>query len=192
MLVKYIETFGARNIYIVTNAMEKWVVHAMKEMSRVYQAHCANNPAANGLDGDYYGNLLQLITKLEIQVISAQALHAKEHPQQPTMWKTLVFKKVIKEHWKLQSSKDHQIYRIISIGDSQCEFEAAEEAKKMLLSRNLLNGTDNIVRLHRIKMRESPSINELIEMSESVVMEANVLDKCHDSVTIEFLGKEER
>ena len=137
-MVKYIDTFGAQNVYIVTNAMEQWVVHSMREMSRVYRAHCAQNPTTYGVHGDCYGALLQLITKMGIQVISAQALHAKEHPQQPTMWKTLVFKKVIKEHWKLQSSKDHQIYRIISIGDSQCEFEAAVEAKSMCSRDDLL------------------------------------------------------
>ena len=86
-------------------------------------------------------------------------------------------------------SLGHSLGSIYCISSAFIQFVGSLIYSGMLLSRNLLNGTNNIVRLHRIKMRETPSINELIEMAQNVVMEADALDKCHESVTIEFLGR---
>ena len=111
----------------------------------------------------------------------------KDHPQQPTLWKTLVFKSIVKEHFNLYSSSDNNIYCIISIGDSEDEFKASFEAKQMISTMNRLNRNNNVARLHRIKLKEEPTINEMVNQIASLMKEAEVLQKEKGSITIRYL-----
>ena len=111
----------------------------------------------------------------------------KDHPQQPTLWKTLVFKSIVKEHFNLYSSSDNNIYCIISIGDSEDEFKASFEAKQMISTMNRLNRNNNVARLHRIKLKEEPTIGQMVNQIASLMKEAEVLQKEKGSITIRYL-----
>merc|ERR1719361_593075 len=191
MLGKYIDTFGANNVFIVTNGSQNWVLESLKEMSRVYQV------SFEGLDdsvdsqqerrNDYWAALYNSIISLQLKIVSAKALYGEDHPQQPTLWKTLVFKSIVKEHFNLYSGSDNNIYCIISIGDSENEFTASYEAKQMINTMNRLNRNNNIARLHRVKLKEEPTIQEMVNQIESLMKEADVLQAEKGSVTIQYL-----
>ena len=63
----------------------------------------------------------------------------------------------------------------MSIGDSDDEYVASQEAKQMVSTLNRLNRSNNIVRLHRIKLKENPTINEMVKQNTSLTKEADVL-----------------
>merc|ERR1711920_200274 len=97
-----------------------------------------------------------------IRIVSARDQYSDCSPQHPKLWKTLAFKKIVKDHFNLYSSSDHNIYTIISIGDSEDEYVASYEAKQMILTMNQLNRTQNNVRLHRVKLMEEPTVEEML------------------------------
>ena len=98
-----------------------------------------------------------------------------------------MFKSIVKAHFNLYSSSDNNIYCIISIGDSEDEFKASFEAKQMISTMNRLNRNNNIARLHRIKLKEEPTINEMVNQIASLMKEAEVLQKEKGSITIRHL-----
>ena len=81
----------------------------------------------------------------------------------------------MKDHFDLYSGSNDNIYCIVSIGDSDAEYTASQEAKQMVSTLNRLNRSNNIVRLHRIKLREQPSINEMVKQIKSLTKEADVM-----------------
>ena len=145
MLTKFVETFSAENIYIVTNGKAQWVQKSLFMMSRRQRA----------LSGtDYWAMIYQLLaTKLSGHVVSARALHGAAFPKQTALWKTLVFKQIAIEHFgaAVQSAVASEC-TIISIGDSTDEFIASAEAKKQLQSQFGVNS--HLIRLH-LKQRAS-------------------------------------
>lgn len=77
-LGKYIDTFGANNVFIVTNGSKNWVLDSLKEMSRVYQI------SFEGLDDsqqerrkDYWAALYNSIHSLQLKIVSAKALYGE-------------------------------------------------------------------------------------------------------------------
>ncbi len=100
----------------------------------------------------------------------------------PTLWKALVFKSIVKKHFNLHSASNDNIYSIISIGDSEHEFKASLEAMQMILNHNQLNRNNNIVRLHRIKLQERPTINEMVNQTASLMKEADILAQEEGSI----------
>merc|ERR1719242_2295301 len=190
MLGKYIETFGANNIFIVTNGSSNWVLESLKEMSRVYQVSFEGIDDQNERGKDYWAAIYNSLISLKLRIVSAKALYSQDHHQQPTLWKTLVFKSIVKEHFNLYSGSDNNIYSIISIGDSEDEYVASHEAKQMISTMNRLNRNNNIARLHRIKLKEEPTIAEMVNQVASLMKEADTLLDEPGSVTIRYLQQD--
>ena len=92
------------------------------------------------------------------------------------IWKTLTFKHIIKSHFNLYSSSDDNVFSVISIGDSSAEFTASFEAKKMLDSHILLNRNNSTSRLFRIKLKEMPSVKEMMQQFNMLVLEAEAIN----------------
>ena len=69
----------------------------------------------------------------------------------------------MKSHFDLNSSSNDNIHPIISIGDSNDEYTAAEETKQMISTMNRLNGNNNVVRCHRIKLKDGPTIKVMLQ-----------------------------
>jgi len=166
MLRQYIAAFGADSIYIVTNAMKGWVMHSLTAMSTIYRQ---TDHRDIGLD--YCALIKELLLTSKIPVISAQYLHAKRYPQQPTMWKTFTFKHLTKRHFKMGSRTNSKsvVFVLISIGDSVSEYTAAFETKQMLETDNKLNRNDDKVHLLRVKLRRRPSIDHMILQNEHLL-----------------------
>jgi len=135
---------------------------------------------------DYFAAIHNSIMSLGIDVISAQDLHAAQYPQQSTLWKTMVFKKIVKEHFCLQSRREGVIYTIISIGDSEHEFVASHEAKCLLDSGNRMNRSNNISRLHRIKLRSRPNVAQMMEQMKYITEHAHKFANDTGSTTIRY------
>ena len=108
-------------------------------------------------------------------------------PQQPALWKTRVFKSIVKDHFDLHSGSNDNIYCIVSIGDSDDEYVASQEAKQMVTTLNRLNCSNNIVRLHRIKLKEKPTINEMVNQIRSLMREADVFLTERGSTSVHFV-----
>merc|ERR1719361_3145329 len=187
LLGKYIETFGANNVFIVTNGSSNWVLESLKEMSRVYQVSFQGIDDEQERRKDYWAAIYNSLVSLKLRIVSAKALYSQDHPQQPTLWKTLVFKSIVKEHFNLYSGSDNNIYCIISIGDSENEFIASFGAKQMISTMNRLNRNNNIARLHRIKLKEEPTIQEMVNQIASLMKEAETLQTEKGSITIRYL-----
>jgi len=187
LLGKYIDVFGANNVFIVTNGSKTWVLDSLKEMSRVYQVSFEGVDDQQERKKDYWAALYNSLISLQLKIFSAKALYAEDHPQQPTLWKTLVFKSIVKEHFNLYSGSDNNIYCIISIGDSENEFMASYEAKQMIATMNRLNRNNNIARLHRIKLKEEPTMKEMVNQIASLMKEADTLHSEQGSITIRYL-----
>ena len=77
----------------------------------------------------------------------------------------------------------------MSIGDSDAEYTASQEAKQMVATMNRLHRSNNLVRLHRIKLKEEPSINEMVNQIASLIKEADVLLTAKGSMSIEYAQK---
>jgi len=189
-LAKYMDTFGKDNVCIVTNGSASWVMDSLKMISRRYQAHFdgfddAQSDKERGRD--YWAAIYNtILSKRSITVYSAQHLYSARYPQQPTLWKTQTFKSIAKEHFNLFSSSDGNIYTMLSIGDSEEEFTASFEAKQLIATMNRLNRSNNVARLHRIKLVERPTIQQMIHQMQSLMDEAVTLRAARSSVSIQY------
>jgi len=166
MLRQYIAVFGADSMFVVTNAMKGWVMHSLTAMSAIYRQ---TDHRDIGLD--YCALIKELLLTVKIPVISAQYLHAKRYPQQPTMWKTFTFKHLAKRHFKMgsRSSSKSGVFVLLSIGDSVSEYAAAFETKQMLETDNKLNRNEDKIQLLRVKLRRRPSIDHMILQNEHLL-----------------------
>lgn len=160
---QYIAVFGAHSIFIVTNAMKGWVMHSLTAMSAIYRQ---SDSCDIGLD--FFALIKELLLTANVPVISAQYLHARRYPQQPTMWKIFTFKHLAKRHFRLSSrlSSKGAAYVLLSIGDSVSEYVAAFETKRMLETDNRMNRNDDKFQLLRVKLKTSPSIEHMILQNE--------------------------
>lgn len=205
VLEEYMQVFGHHNIFIVTNGAAQWVVKSLQDLSELFQQKVAEskkskistskngenqnqngNQNENGILEDYFAAIYNSFIDLGIHLISAQALHSGQYPQQTTLWKTMVFKKIVKEHFNLKSARDDVIQSIVSIGDSETEFVASYEAKCLVDTRNRLNCTNNISRLHRIKLRARPTLNDMLEQFAFLKEHAVVIYEETGSSTIRY------
>jgi len=181
LLAKYMKEFGAENVFIVTNGSKSWVLDSLKMISQQYKETC------DGSDDDYFAAIYNtLISAHSIPILSASDEYKSRYPQQPTLWKTLTLKRVVKHHFGLYSSRSNNIYCIISIGDSEDEFKASFEAKQMISTMNRLNRTNNIVRLHRIKLKPEPTVKVMLSQIALLMKESDVLKAGTGSITIQY------
>lgn len=89
------------DIFIVTNAMVKWV-----------SISCSILP-----------NTKRLITN-NIGIISARDTFQDKYPDKIDMWKKLIFKELTFDYFKNKKKTHRIIHHVISIGDAPYEFEA--------------------------------------------------------------------
>jgi len=191
MLRRYIEIFGAQSIFIVTNAMKGWVTHSLNAMSAIFKQ--TDHGAAILIGLDYFALIKDLLTAHKIPVISAQHLHAERYPQQPTMWKTFTFKRLAKRHFKMdsRSSSKCSVYVLLSIGDSDSEYAAAFETKRMLETDNRLNRNEDKIQLLRVKLRKRPTIDHMVLQNEHLLQVASKYKPRSVKTVIGFVGLEE-
>ena len=107
--------------------------------------------------------------------------------QQTTIWKIYAFKSIVKSHFDLHSGSNDNIYCMVSIGDSDDEFVASQEAKQRIVTLNQLNRNNNVVRLHRIKLAEKPTINKMVNQNASLMKEVDVLLTEKGSMSIQYV-----
>lgn len=173
LLNKYIGVFGEENLFIVTNATKHWVLHSLTELSQSYQSKMAAMGDTKQGQNDYYAAIYNSLLSMNVLICSAQDLHAERFPQHTTIWKTRVFKHIIKRHFNLLSGSQDTIYSIVSIGDSEAEYVASSEASAMLKAYNLMNRSNNEVQLRRIKLAESPSTKVMMKQFAMLMKEAD-------------------
>jgi len=192
LLGTYISTFGAKNIFIVTNGSKNWILDSLKELSRMYKdsfdalpGDTADAESTQKMRGkDFFAAIYNSFISLRIPLLSARSAYSDRHPQRASLWKVLMFKSIVKSHFNLFSGRDGNLYVIISIGDSKDEFDAALEAKRMAVTQNRLNCNDNVVLLHRVKLMERPNIQQMVKQHAALRKEAPVLFAARESVTI--------
>jgi len=193
VLEKYLEDFGAENLFIVTNGSKSWVLESLKIISRQYkdsfdeETDDEKETVNSYREEDYFAAIYNtLISPQAIPIISAQDEHKNRYPQQPTLWKTLSFKSIVKNHFDLYSSSDDNIFCIVSIGDSDDEFKASLEGKQLINTMNRLNRTNNIARLHRIKLKAEPTLKVMMNQLALLRKESDVLRMETGSMTIQY------
>ena len=98
-----------------------------------------------------------------------------------------MFKTIVKSHFNLHSGSNDNIYCMVSIGDSDDEFVASQEAKQMIVTLNRLNCNNNLVRLHLIKLAEKPTVNTMGNQNASLMKEVDVLLTERGSMSIQYV-----
>lgn len=93
-----IKALECGKIYIVTNAMVKWI----------------------HISADIIPNTKKLILN-NTEILSAREIYGKTMPGDMFGWKRLIFIDIIKKYYK---DKENEFQNIISIGDADYEFEA--------------------------------------------------------------------
>jgi len=190
VLAHYLKLFGAKNVRVVTNGTKSWVLSSLKQCSRRYRKLCARshqnvNDEKIDADADYFAAIYNSFISLDILVSSARDLHGKAFPKHGSTWKMRAFKSIAKRHFNLFSSSDNNVYSIVSIGDSEDEFVASFEAKLMLETQNRLNRNNNVVRLHRVKLKDRPRVQDILSQIAMLMVEAAALLHAQQSVTIQ-------
>merc|ERR1719244_1808613 len=106
MIAQYINTFGSENVYIVTNGCTHLIMTSLRALIRREKILC---------DSNHWECFKALLTSnLSGRMISAQGLHGNTHRGKPTMWKVLVFRQIVAEHFGLDEVVKE--CSIISIG----------------------------------------------------------------------------
>ena len=100
------------------------------------------------------------------------------------MWKMMAFKALVSQHFTPKRNMRDTDFCITSIGDSMCEYNASEEATKMLCSINQMNRSNNLVLLHRIKLKQNPTIHEMMKQNASMINKVDALKTAKEPVTI--------
>jgi len=194
VLAHYLQLFGAKNVRVVTNGTKSWVMSSLRQCSRRYRklsaAECEEKTCDGDskrclcADADYFAALFNSFVSLDILVSSARDMNRKDFPQHGVSWKMRAFKSIAKRHFNLFSASDNNIYLIVSIGDSEDEFEASHELKRMLETQNRLNRNNNVVRLHRVKLKHRPRAEDILSQIAMLMVEAEALFHAKQPITI--------
>jgi len=166
LLKKYIETFGAENIYIITNAAHGWIQDSLQMASELFQE--LNKYQTEPFEYDYFRIIDILLTVHKIQIISARSSYQATFPdpKHSKIWKQFSFvHHAIKHFWN-----EHQGV-IISIGDSYDEWQASEHCQDFFMKYNTLCKPS----LQRIKCKYEPTLDELMTEWESLISLADKL-----------------
>lgn len=165
LMAKYIETFSAENIYIVTNGKDEWVEKSLDILS-------SRQRALSGFD--YWAQIRQLLAiHFHGHIISARSIFEGAFPKQTAVWKALVFEQIALEHF--DGSDAESGCAIISIGDSSDEFTASLSAQQAMSAQL----GPEAVKLVRFKLERSPS-------REVMLKQLDVLCRCSTEVAIDI------
>jgi len=186
VLAYYLKLFGAKNVRVVTNGTKEWVLKSLTRCSRRYRELCVGEEKMPDLDADadHFAAIYNSFVSLDILVSSARDMHSQKFPQHGASWKMRAFKSIAKRHFNLFSSSDNNVYEIVSIGDSEDEFVASFETKRMLETQNRLNRNNNVVRLHRVKLKKHPRIEDILSQIAMLTVEAEALLHAEEPITI--------
>ena len=178
----YIKLFGANNIYIITNGSTEWVLKSLIDSSLYYKQEM------NKEDKDYFIALYNLFLELNISIISGKRLFGVQFPKKPMLWKSKTFCEIAERSFDIKSSSNNirNTYILISIGDSDNEYIAAREARCLLKEQNKYYQQNNIIRLHRVKLKKKPSINDIIKQLRFLMIEASNMNQEQGSIDIQF------
>jgi len=177
LLKIYIRVFGEKNVRVVTNGSQSWVLESLRLCSTRYSELSSDNV-------NYWAAIYNSFISLDILVSSARDMHCDDFPQHAESWKIRAFKNIVKRHFNLFSSSDNNVYSMVSIGDSEDEYVASFEAKRMLETQNKLNRSNNIVRLHRVKLKKHPRIEDILSQIAMLMVEAKALFNADQPITI--------
>jgi len=199
LLAYYLKLFGAKNVRVVTNGTKSWVLKSLQQCSQRYRKLCAESEeeksdsasvstasasTASEADADYFAAIYNSFMSLDILVSSARDMHGQDFPQHGASWKMRAFKSIVKRHFNLFSSSDNNVYSMVSIGDSEDEFVASFETKRMVETQNRLNRNNNIVRLHRVKLKKHPRLEDILSQIAMLTVEAEALFHAEEPITI--------
>ena len=81
VLTEYIQTFGAEQLFIVTNGSKHWVLDSLKQISQKYQAFFDNDDEDERCGEDYFAAIYNSLIAREISTVSAQYQYAGRFPQ---------------------------------------------------------------------------------------------------------------
>ena len=181
LICRYIDTFSAENVYIVTNGSSKWLKQSLGII--------IERERASSKTDLYWSRIKEILsTTLRGQVIST-SLYGETYPNQPVLWKTLVFNQIAVKHF------DGSVQRectIISIGDSSVEFKASLETKEYLQS----DCEHQMVNLIRVSLAKKPSRALMMNQFDALCRISNgiVNDKEGSSYDIDiakYLGSDQ-
>lgn len=123
--------FG-KNTFIVTNAKGTWIAESLQLMIK----YCSSQKIKCCFD-----EILKLVLNDCITTISARDAYRNELPTAKTFWKYFVFEDIV------NSITEANV--LISVGDSEAEYEAAGMLKQC---NSLMN------RVHRLRLIRKPTI----------------------------------
>ena len=145
-----IKIYGSSNIIIVTNASETWI------------DKCLNVDIVQDTFWNFQQNILK---KYNIKTVSASTIDiTSKHPKNHYKWKEIVFDRIFRNHFDLNSDlnlNENTINCITSIGDSLCEYNASYTASNFIKNRIL----------NRIRLKSNPTISDMIfQLKEILIM----------------------
>lgn len=140
-------------VVVVTNAESKWVYTTLESLP-------------------YTRRLIRYF----IPIISARELYHNQYPGSSTLWKKLVFEKLLEIYYN-----NHQIIKnIISIGDSYNEFHALTNLYNFRI-KNLSN-----IKLKAIKFIHDPSYEILLDELTVINNTINIISQTNSYLDLEF------
>lgn len=156
----------------------RWTLAQLKQLERVVEAVLRAALAlgetiivTNGNETwvqDSMSRFLPGLTPLldQIAVLSARASYENLFPGDPIAWKRLAFKELLacRRQRKEPSSPVGGDVNLIAIGDSPAEIEAARCAVGVLSGPSLVK---------TVKLKEAPSVNELVGQLRRIAQELN-------------------
>lgn len=163
-LLSLIRLYGAQNIVIVSNADRVWIEQCLVSLS-----------------GGYFVNVYHLISLYHIEIISAKNRFSALYPNEATTWKQKTIEYLVRRH-ALAHSKEGQL-SVVCIGDSVTEYVASERVVARLNRGK--HGTERMV-LHRVKLLERPTLNQLIEQYSLIQMIAHLFGEQTDAIDIDY------
>ena len=175
-------TLNNYNIYIVTNASLTWLDYS-------FNTHIPN--------------ILKMLNKYNVKIISANHLYSNIYPNNPLEWKKNVFNNIINNHLH-QNNEDYNYYDncilnkcifpltsfickndyttidVISIGDSIIDQES---------SNSLRNGNLPVI-VKFVKFEDNPSISLIIHQLDIIInnIDQLFLTKINIDITSEQFG----
>lgn len=183
LLMKYIDTFGGDNIYIITNGGDGWIQYSLNETSSKFQALL--NGSSSDKDTvattpkmkDYFKSILAIFKIYRIRTISARHLYGHQYPGETTRWKELAFAYYSYHHFYSDGLKDNNI--VMTIGDSCDEWIASKDTLYYLQRQAYDNMIPVAFNLQRIKLKEKPTLSYLMKEWDVIIKMAD--NKRYDS-----------
>lgn len=173
LLKLYIDTFGAQNVYIITNGDKGWIEYSLQMASKQFQI-------LNDWRLDYFISIKSLLQVYRIKTISARSLYQDEYPKQSKTWKEYTFIDQAFNHFYEENKGI-----ILSIGDSFDEWIASNDCIEFM---NNLDKEESNFCLQRIKLQRTPSLDQLMKQWRTLILIAHDLNLQTSSFDHELLN----